>query len=85
MRQQLCLQNIPYCVEDYQKSDPIELVLKTIRSKKYMTEKQIEKVYADVKEQVAAAVKFAEESPLPEPEDMYQDVYQQEDYPFIMD
>jgi len=28
-------------------------------------------------------VKFAEESPFPEAEELYKDVYQQEDYPFI--
>ena len=57
--------------------------MRVIRDNKYMTEKQIDKVYEDVKAQVDEAVKFAEESPFPEPEDIYQDVYEQEDYPFI--
>jgi pyruvate dehydrogenase E1 component alpha subunit len=71
--------------EQYQKSDPIELVLKVIRDKKYMTEKQIEAVYSKTKKVVEEAVKFAEESPYPEPEEIYQDVYEQEDYPFIIE
>lgn len=71
--------------EQYMNVDPIEQVLKVIREKKYMTEKQIEDVYANVKKEVAECVKFAEESPLPEPEDIYSDVYEQEDYPYIMD
>ena len=36
-----------------------------------------------VKEEVAASIKFAEDSPLPDPEELYKDVYQQEDYPYI--
>ena len=69
--------------EQYMNNDPIGKVLRVIRDNKYMTEKQIDKVYEDIKAQVDEAVKFAEESPFPEPEDIYQDVYEQEDYPFI--
>ncbi len=50
-----------------------------------MTDKEIEKTYSDVKKQIEEAVVFAEESPFPEPGDLYQDVYEQEDYPFIVD
>ncbi len=70
---------------EYMDNDPIEQCLKVIRSKKYMTEKQIQAVYDKTKKVVADAVTFAEESPDPLPEDMYKDVYAQEDYPFIMD
>jgi len=38
-----------------------------------------------VKKQVDAAVKFAEESPWPDGQDAFKDVYIQEDYPFVMD
>jgi len=71
--------------EHYQKNDPIEQTLKVIRSKKYLTEKQIEAVYEKTKKIIAESVKFAEESPYPSPEDIYQDVYEQEDYPFIVE
>ena len=50
-----------------------------------MTEKQIDAVYAKAKKEVEAAVKFAEESPYPDPEEMFHDVYEQEDYPYIKD
>ena len=50
-----------------------------------MTEKQIEAVYDKTKKIIDECVKFAEESPLPEPEDMYHDVYDQVDYPYILD
>jgi pyruvate dehydrogenase E1 component alpha subunit len=36
-----------------------------------------------VKEMVSECEKFAEESPYPEPEQMYDMVYEQKDYPFI--
>ena len=50
-----------------------------------MTEKQIEAVYNKTKKIIDESVKFAEESPFPNPEEIYQDVYEQEDYPFIKD
>ena len=36
-----------------------------------------------VKKEVVESIKFAEESPLPDPEEIYQDVYQEPNYPFI--
>ena len=50
---------------------------------KYATESEIEDVKKDVKSSVEECVKFAEESPLPPKEELYKDVYVQEDYPFI--
>ena len=38
-----------------------------------------------VKDQVEECVKFAEESPWPNDDELLKDVYVQEDYPFIMD
>lgn len=72
-------------VESYKEQDPIEMVLKTIRSKKYMTEKQIAAVQKKVKDIVDDAVKFAEDSPYPEAKELYEDVYMQQDYPYITD
>ena len=69
--------------EAYKKLDPIEKVLKTIKDKKYASAKQIEEINKRVKQQVEEAVKFAEESPLPSPEDIYNDVYSEPNYPFI--
>ena len=39
----------------------------------------------EVKETIADAIKFAEESPFPVKQDLYDSVYEQEDYPFIKD
>ena len=38
-----------------------------------------------IKEEIAAAVKFAEESDFPDPSELYTHNYTQEDYPFIKD
>jgi pyruvate dehydrogenase E1 component alpha subunit len=72
-------------VASYQQQDPIEHVLKTIRDNKWMTEEQIETVEEEIKAEVEAAVVFAEESPLPTADELYKDVYMQEDYPYVMD
>jgi pyruvate dehydrogenase E1 component alpha subunit len=36
-----------------------------------------------IKDIVDESVRFAEESPWPEPSELYEDVYVQQDYPFI--
>ncbi|MCB0431266.1 MAG: pyruvate dehydrogenase (acetyl-transferring) E1 component subunit alpha [Flavobacteriales bacterium] len=72
-------------VEKYKSIDPVEMVLNTIKEKKYATDKEIEAIVKRVNEEVDAAVKFAEESPFPDPSELYQDVYVQKDYPFIIE
>lgn len=72
-------------VEEYKAKDPIEIIKGIILEKKYADEAWLEEVGNKVKETVDDAVKFAEESPFPEAGELYQDVYAQEDYPFIMD
>jgi len=72
-------------VEEYKERDPIEQVLATIRENQLMTEAEIEGVIKKVKSQVDEAVKFAEASPWPDGMDAFNDVYVQEDYPFVME
>ncbi|MFM9985374.1 MAG: pyruvate dehydrogenase (acetyl-transferring) E1 component subunit alpha [Flavobacteriales bacterium] len=72
-------------VAEYQEQDPIEHVLRRIRDEKWMSEEEIEAVENDVKTIVDESVKFAEESPLPEKEEIYKDVYMQDDYPYVKD
>ena len=62
-----------------------QMTLEVIKKNKYATEKEIEKINQEVKEIVADAVKFAEESQFPTEQDLYDSVYEQEDYPFIKD
>ncbi len=70
-------------VDSYKAKDPVEMVLKTIREKKYAADSQIEEIDKRVKDIVEASVKFAEESPYPDPSELYKDVYVQPDYPYI--
>jgi len=72
-------------VSEYQDKDPITHVKNVLLDNKWMTEEEIKAVEKEVKAEVEEAVKFAEESPLPEPHELYEDVYTQEDYPFVKD
>ncbi len=68
--------------EEYLNDDPIEDVLRIIKKNKYASEKQIENIQQKIKKQIEDAIKFAEESPLPKPEALYEEIYA-EPYPFI--
>ena len=70
-------------VEEYRKIDPITQVLDIIKEKNYATDQEIEAIDARVKALVEECEKFAEESPFPEVQQLYDMVYEQENYPFI--
>jgi pyruvate dehydrogenase E1 component alpha subunit len=72
-------------VEEYKKRDPIEMVKDTILTKGFATEEELAAIDARIKQQVDEAVKFAEESPWPDPAEAFTDNYLQADYPFIKD
>lgn len=72
-------------VEEYKQRDPIEMVLRTIREKKYATDEEINAINQRVNDQVEESVKFAEESPWPDDSEVLKDVYVDKNYPFIVD
>jgi pyruvate dehydrogenase E1 component alpha subunit len=72
-------------LEDYKAQDPIQQVKKTILENGFATEEELAAIDKKVKAQVMESVKFAEESPYPEAEEIFKDVYEQEDYPFAID
>ncbi|MDR7129883.1 pyruvate dehydrogenase E1 component alpha subunit [Algoriphagus sp. 4150] len=72
-------------VEEYKQRDPVEQVLATIKENNILSEEEIEEIIKGVKQKVTDAVKFAEESPWPDGQDAFKDVYIQEDYPFVME
>jgi len=72
-------------VEEYKKLDPIEQVLNTLKKKKWITEAEIEAIDERIKAVVEESVRFAEESPYPDAEELYRDVYVQNDYPYIVE
>ncbi len=72
-------------VEAYKAQDPIQRVLATITKNKFATDSELEEINARVNAQVEESVKFAEESPFPDASELFKDIYEQEDYPFIKD
>ncbi|WP_053406230.1 pyruvate dehydrogenase (acetyl-transferring) E1 component subunit alpha [Persicobacter sp. CCB-QB2] len=70
-------------VESYKQKDPVQQVKATILEKGYATEEELKEMDNRIKESVKECVKFAEESPLPDPKEIFTDVYAQEDYPFV--
>ena len=72
-------------VAGYVERDPIAHVRGVILENKWNTEEELKAVEKEVKAQVEEAIKFAEESPLPDPSELYEDVYMQSDYPFVND
>ncbi|WP_378186710.1 pyruvate dehydrogenase (acetyl-transferring) E1 component subunit alpha [Aquimarina sp. W85] len=70
-------------VAEYQKIDPITQVLDIIKEQKHATDDEIAVIDKRVKDSVAACQKFAEDSPFPEKNVMYDVVYDQKDYPFL--
>lgn len=70
-------------VEEYKKIDPITQVLDVIKEKKYATDEEVAEIDARVKALVAECQKFAEDSPYPEKNVMYDVVYEQKEYPFL--
>jgi len=70
-------------VAEYKKLDPITQILDVIKKEKYATDDEIKKIDKAVKAKVAECEKFAEDSPYPDKQLLYDIVYEQEDYPFI--
>ena len=72
-------------VEEYKALDPIEQALTVMKKNKWISDAEIEATEKKIKQKVEDSVKFAEESPYPDVSELYNDVYMQKDYPFIMD
>ena len=72
-------------VEEYKEKDPIEHCKKKLLEEFAYTEQEIEVINNRVRDIVEESVRFAEESPWPNDDELLKDVYKQEDYPFIVD
>lgn len=72
-------------VDQYKAQDPLNQVKDTILSKKWMSEEDFKELDKKTKAKVEECVKFAEESPEPDPQELYEDVYYQNDYPYVKD
>jgi pyruvate dehydrogenase E1 component alpha subunit len=70
-------------VEQWKMRDPLEMVRHRILTNGIATEADLDVIDSKVKEVVEASVKYAEESPYPEPEAAFEDVYMDAEYPFL--
>lgn len=70
-------------VEQYKSIDPVQVSLDVIKKNKYASEKELQAIADTIKKEVEESVTFAEQSPAPEPSELFEDVYTQTDYPFI--
>jgi pyruvate dehydrogenase E1 component alpha subunit len=72
-------------LEEYKAKDPIAILLDTIKNNKIATDEEIGQINQRVEQAVAECVKFAEESPWPNDDEVLKDVYVDQNYPFIVD
>lgn len=72
-------------VESYKAKDPVEMVKQSLLEYGFATEENIEAINKKVNDIVEDSVQFAEESPYPDPSELFKDVYMQNDYPYIVE
>lgn len=62
-------------LEEYKKTDPIERMKSYLKDEKLLKEEEIEKIEEEIEDEVMEAIDFAEESPFPEDEALFEDMY----------
>jgi pyruvate dehydrogenase E1 component alpha subunit len=62
-------------IEKYQERDPIKLFTASLLEEKIVDDKALDKIDRKVREEVEDSLRFADESPLPDPDELYTDVY----------
>jgi pyruvate dehydrogenase E1 component alpha subunit len=62
-------------IEKHQERDPIKLFRLVLEENGMLTAEQLVEMESQVKEQVEQSVRFAEESPEPDPRELYTDIY----------
>ena len=72
-------------VTKYQDIDPLTTTLDTILKNKYANQKWAEEIEDKITQLVQESVDFSENSPWPEDDELYKDIYVQADYPFMKD
>lgn len=70
-------------LEAKKNEDPIIRLKAYILSNKITDEKTLDAIDEDVKDEIMAAVDFAEKSPEPDLDAIYDDIYDSRDYPFL--
>ncbi len=72
-------------VDEYKEQDPLTRVEKIILENNFATQEELDAIDAKIAHLVEESVKFAEESPLPNDDELLKDVYIDANYPFIVD
>ncbi|HZD10779.1 MAG TPA: pyruvate dehydrogenase (acetyl-transferring) E1 component subunit alpha [Candidatus Binatia bacterium] len=62
-------------VEKWREDDPIGVLERHILEEEVADQEALEQIDKEVEETIEEAVRFAEESPLPDPEDLYREIY----------
>jgi len=62
-------------VKDWQSRDGILSLAEFMKKQKMLDDQELQRIDEEITAQVEAAVKFADESPEPDPKDLYRDVY----------
>ena len=72
-------------LEEYKMRDPIDGTLKIILDKQYATQNDIDTINERIENEINGCVEFAEQSAWPDDAAVYEDIYMQQDYPFLKD
>ncbi|GAB5418935.1 MAG: pyruvate dehydrogenase (acetyl-transferring) E1 component subunit alpha [Crocinitomicaceae bacterium] len=72
-------------VSEWMEQDPILHCLNVIKDNKWLNEEEIKEIEDWVKNEVKESVEFAENSPYPDGKELYEDVYKEPDYPYIIE
>jgi pyruvate dehydrogenase E1 component alpha subunit len=62
-------------IEKYQERDPVKMFSASLLEEKLADDKALAEIDRKVREEVEDALRFADESPLPDPEELYTDIY----------
>jgi len=62
-------------LEEYQKIDPVERMKSYLLENDILKEEEVEKMVEDIENEVMEAIEFADETPFPEPEALYEDMF----------
>ena len=70
-------------LQKYKDRDPLETLKDKMLANDLISESELEELEVRMKTEMDEAVEFAENSPFPDPEELYDDNYVQPDYPFL--
>jgi pyruvate dehydrogenase E1 component alpha subunit len=62
-------------IEKYQERDPIKLFTASLKEEGIIDDKSLEQIEQQIREEIERAVRFADESPEPSPDELYTDIY----------